>query len=173
MYFTYDRDKKTWNYCQDMWELIPIKDLNELLKNGYALCIAHELEWRNWPVLLSRIIGLDNEDRATTVSYLCDAAFRQSATKNALDRGLIYSYIFASWKRSGVRTFKMIRQGEVLAVYSNLEDALQELMPEGFKPYAECRPKVSIRRRMILDYKRKDLYRDLLRLLANRRGGRK
>ncbi len=141
---SYDRNLGIWSYDHDMWELTPIQNLNELLKDGYVLCIAFRPDWYYWSALNHAIIGLDDNDQECSIYYEHKEASRQSALKSNLygnrrKGNLLSPYIWASREESGSWTFKIIERRKLLAEHSNLDDALQELMPEGFRPYAEYR----------------------------------
>lgn len=119
---------------EEIFETRKINSFGELLQEGHSLCLIYRPQWIKEPIQLRRfIVTLKHSEthrKATeNIQYAFDEAERQSVTKNRLDRYLKSEYMFSSWKKSGFRTFKIIRNGKVIKDYDSFNDAVDELMP--------------------------------------------
>lgn len=157
---------------EDIYHFLPLGNLKELLKEENSLCLVRHPEWCGNPVPLQRIRG-ELDGKSESIFYGLGQGRFQSATKNALDRNLATPYLFSSWKKSGIRTFKLIQKGRILQEFGDFENALASLIPGNFIPQFEYRRKLTIMGIFFLQAKRaqerRELLCRLLDLLKNRR----
>lgn len=125
---------------QEIYHIIPLDNLKELLKDNESLCIASN---GNFPSgipmgtlhpIRGTVISDSAEASRWTIYYTSHSEANQSAGKNWLDRKFTGPYLFASWKKSGIRTFKIYQAGKLLAEYADFETAVRQILPENFKP---------------------------------------
>lgn len=148
--------KRRYLSDDDIYEIQPISDLSELLKEDHTLCLVWNPHWNRRTLELPQIRGPQG-----TLYYAQDSAERQSVTKNRLDHFLDTPYLFAPWKQSGVRIFRIILHSKVLHEFSTLTEALKELIPGNFTPKASYRRKRSIGSLMLLEARRRRDHRIL------------
>ncbi len=169
--FTVTRDPNLLSE-EDIYNFLPLGNLKELLKEEHSLCLVRHPEWCGNPIPLQRIQG-ELDGKPESVFYKRGQGRFQSATKNALDRNLATPYLFSSWKKSGIRTFKLIQRGRLLQEFDDFEPALASLIPGNFVPQFEYQRKLTVMSILFLQAKRaqerRELLRRLLELLKNRR----
>lgn len=157
---------------EDIYRFLPLKNLNELLKEEHSLCLVRHPEWCGKQVPLQRIRG-ELSGKAESIFYHRGQGRFQSSVKNALDRNLATSYLFSLWKKSGVRTFKVIQKGRILEEFDDFESALASLIPGNFIPQFEYQRKLPIMGILLLQEKRAQERREhldrLLESLQNRK----
>ena len=152
--------------------------MNDLLKDRHSLCVVWRPVWlRDCGVRLTAIRGIwhkvDESTEEASLWYFRDAEVHQSAQKNGLDRSVSGKYLFVPWKKDGVRRFRIVQQGKVLAEYLTLNEALADLIPGNFEPKAEYERKLSVMDILGLQVRRRRDYnmlcQKLLTLLRDRR----
>lgn len=163
---------------EDVYRITSVSDLNALLKDRHSLCVVWRPVWlRDCGVRLTAIRGIwhkiDGSAEEASLCYCRDAEAHQSAQKNGLDRSVSGKYLFVPWKKDGVRRFRIVQQGKVLAEYHTLDEALADLIPGNFEPKAEYERKLSVMDILGLQVRRGRDYnmlcQKLLTLLRDRR----
>ena len=158
LHFTFTRDPQFLSE-EDVYSITPVHDLAKLLEDGHALCLVWRPEFDGNTVPLETLRGIwhtpDGEEQKATLYFMSDRAEIQSRTKNILDCRLKSPYLFASWKRDGKRSFKIIDNHCVRVESDSLEDILPYFIEGRFEPHAIYRRKHSIMTLMLMDAKRK------------------
>jgi hypothetical protein len=160
---------------EEIIEIITIKDFHELLKQEHSLCLIYKPQWKREPENMSTFNltlahKITRELIKDKIFYAVDEAEKQSKTKNRLDRCLETEYLFSSWRKSGFRSFKIIKNNKTLKDYDSFQDALEELIP-CLKKYdlmqgVQHKIKLSIMHILVLQIRRKTKRRQLcLRLV--------
>jgi len=162
---------------EDVYRITSVSDLNALLKDRHSLCVVWRPVWlRDCGVRLTAIRGIwhkvDGSAEEASLCYCRDAEAHQSAQKNGLDRSVSGKYLFVPWKKDGVRRFRIVQQGKILAEYLTLDEALADLIPGNFEPKADYERKLSVMDILGLQVRRACEYHDrkkeLVQILLNR-----
>ncbi len=159
-----ERLKSRYLSDEDIYDIQPVNDLSELLKDGCSLCLVWAPAWNRKKLQLPQIRGRLNGQQGV-IYYAQDSAGMQVSTKNRLDHFLDTPYLFTSWKQNGGRAFRITLHGKVLQEFSVLSQALAELLPGHFAPEFSYRRKISIGSQMLLEARRRRDHRVLCRQL--------
>ena len=117
----------------DIYDIRQVSSLAEFLKSGSSLCIVKD-PFEGFIVEMTRVEGKKRNGEPMKV-YLGSCSERdQGYLKSKLDRTLHSAYLFMAWKQKGHHTFKLVKEGMVLAEFPDFQTALDAYLDEGFAP---------------------------------------
>ena len=150
----------------DIYEITPVSSLYQFLQSKQSLCIVHNPQWNgNGGEEMLRVNGLNNHGELEKVYLDSCSLADQGWLKNRLDKKLDSPFLFMAWKTRGVHTFRLIRQRETIAEYSDFESALNAYFPSGFTPQHSYRRKHNILHLFCLAQHRRTLFKELVTVL--------
>ena len=114
---------------------------------------------------MTRIEGKNRFGEPVKV-YLGSCSERdQGYLKSKLDRTLHSAYLFIAWKQKGHHTFKLVKEGMILAEFPDFQTALDAYLDEGFAPEKSYRRAYSCFSLMCKSLRRRALFSQLVTLL--------
>ena len=120
-----------------------VNSLAEFLIPGHSLCIIHDPEWREFRerepvdgrVRLVTVRGHDGQGGQEMLLLGICGPEDQGYYRQKLDQNLKSPFLFATWKRE-THEFRLIREQQPTACFSDFEAALAAYLPRRFVP--EC-----------------------------------
>lgn len=155
---------------EEVYDIVPVTELSSLLKDGCSLTLAFHGEFASggyymgtYQSLRGTWIAPDGSEQRGSILFAIHPAERQSSAKNSLDKTFSGPYLFCSWKKDGTRTFKLGRQGMVLAEYPLFAEGVTALIPGKFIPRGIYYRKYSYLGMMGLTARKQEEQRELFR----------
>lgn len=118
---------------RDIYEITPVSSLNEFLKPHHSLCIV-KAPYEGTIVEMTRLMGHDRHGEPMRVYADSCSERDQGYLKGRLDRHLLSSFLFISWRAKGFHTFRLVEQRKTLAEFPDFASALEAYFPAGFIP---------------------------------------
>ena len=148
---------------RDIYEIKDVSSLVEFLKPENSLCIVKAPFEGTRPEMI-RIEGIDRNGEPMRV-YLGSCSRDLGYYKSKLDKTLHSAYLFISWKQRGSHTFKLVKERQTLAEFSDFQAALESYFPDGFIPQKSYRRNRTVFELWCRSIKRHNLMVDLLTVL--------
>ena len=128
----------------DVFEITPLRSMNDLLVPGTSLCIAHKPCWDetggtilcgwDWTEK-SYVKGISSSGEKEKLVVFRGHINDLGRYKGRLDEHLLSAFLFVSWRKRIGYTFRMFQRHERIAEFPDLESAMAAYMPDGFTPH--------------------------------------
>ena len=161
----------------DVFEITPLRSMNDLLVPGTSLCIAHKPCWDETGSTI--LCGWDWTEKSY-VKGISSAGEKEKLVvfrghindlgryKGRLDEHLLSAFLFVSWRKRIGYTFRMFQRHERIAEFPDLESAMAAYMPDGFTPQLYYRFAHTVQQLHFCSLMRRRTMFSLLRLLYQR-----
>ena len=148
----------------DIYDIREVTSLAEFLKNNSSLCIV-KTPFDGSIVEMTRVEGKNSQGEPARIYLGCCSEKNQGYLKSKLDRTLHSAYLFIAWKQKGYHTFKLVKERQVIAEFTDFQSALDAYFSDGFVPEKSYRRTYSVFSLMCKTYRRRALLKNLVTLL--------